>query len=480
MEKTQLLGIDMTQNERKTVIAFIEINQGVPTLVKRSLKEICKKTNIINPKKRNYRVETNKKRKSPNETDPGYQFIILNRLKNKGVIDKDKDGYFLKPKHQDIAYSSLIQNQLKNLEDKGLFRQCFTVFGIKKEWWKYPEFQYLHDAMFDSLCSHYRIKQVKAIFLIRDFSKQWKKFLDSNIHPAVKYWLWKRVCSKLYSSCDKKDEERYVDEPLELVKILGVSDKNELEKYRSLIKKQFDNNEFIQKSRKQLEKAKEEGKRAYNINLEKYESSIKEKFDNEEKVSKKMKEYNAVNSMQTIDFIENNLKKNQKKIILNILEWISITYPTEINNTAAHVDIGSLSGSSAHIDIAIDENEKCFRNEADEFYLRQMNHAIKDLKEKTIDDTLQRILDIYDDRNRFRFLDRLGRVILQQIAKPDYVVFSNSEIEKLKKEIINLAKESMLRVTANLHHKPFKTDEEIFSFLEYEFYPNLPRYTDEN
>jgi hypothetical protein len=465
MEKKPFLDTELTKNERKTITAFIEFEHGCPKLVKKHLRDICKKTKIINENKRNYRIEKQEKRKSQNETDKGYQSSILNKLKEKRIVDKDEDGFFLNPKYLDIAYSSMIQDQIKNLENKGLFRLYFTVFGIKKEWWKYPEIQHFYDAIFDSLCSLYRIKQSKAFFLIRDFNKQWKKFLDSDIHPAVKYWFWKIICPRLYTFCDKTADERIIDESFKILNFFNNVGNKEIKKYKNLIKTQHD--DYIKEIRKDL---------GYEERIPKIKTDDIYPYPLGKKIAKKMKQYNISYQNNIIDYMLDNLTTKQKEMMYDIFEWTFFTYPNEVNNIGVYADISCLSGHivSEHMNIDIDTEEESFRKDWDKISLGRINNVLKDLNEKTIDSTLQRIFDIYNMRNHSRFFNRLGNVILNQIRKPKHVKFSYPETEKLRNEIINLAKkDKTLRASAWLYKKSFETNEDIFTFAEYEFTPNL-------
>ncbi len=460
MEKMQFLDTELTKNERKTITAFIEFEYGHPNLVKRHLKDICKKTKITNPKKRNYRIDKREKRKSQDETDKGYQSFILNKLKEKKIVDKDKDGFSLKSKYLDIAYSSMIQEQIKYLENKGLFRQYFTIFGINKEWWKYPEIQHLHDAIFDSLCSLYRIKQIKAIFLIRDFNKQWKKFLDLDIHPAIKYWFWKIIFPDLFTFCDKTDE-RFIDESFKILNFFNEVEKEEIKKYKNMIKTQHD--DHIKEIRKNF---------GYKERIPRIETI----FASGKKFAKKMKEYNIADSTIVLDYMSDNLTKKQKDFMSFLFEWVFFIYPNEVNNISVYADISRFYSQyiSEHMDIAIDDEEKNLRKADDDISLGRINNVIKSLNIKTIDSTLQDIFDIYNMRNYFRFWRRHGDVILKQIPKPKRIMFSTPKTEKLKYQIINLAKkDKQLRTYAWIYNKPFETNEDIFTFVEYEFTPGL-------
>ena len=76
------------ENERITLAAFIDTENGCLEVTKRTLDEICKITKITNPKKQNDRS----KRET---TDPGYQYVILKKLMTEEKIGKDKEGFFV-------------------------------------------------------------------------------------------------------------------------------------------------------------------------------------------------------------------------------------------------------------------------------------------------------------------------------------------------------------------------------------------------
>ena len=134
---------ELTENERKTIASLIKIEKGVIKRVGKTLSEICRKTKINN--------------KHPGkETHPGYQQRILkdlikNENKNKEILEKVKNKYYIKRDCIDLAYSTTIQKKIKDLEKKDFFIFSDSIiYGIKNNWLDYPE---IHQVRKSYLCS---------------------------------------------------------------------------------------------------------------------------------------------------------------------------------------------------------------------------------------------------------------------------------------------------------------------------------------
>ena len=184
MKKYNFFDIVLSDNERKTLISLIKIDHGIPKLIKKPLCEIYKETKI---KHRDY------------------QYRISDKLIEKGIVEKDENKkYSIKYIFLDFASSSITQKKIKDLEKIGLFSFLYsTIFGIKNKWLGYPEMHYFNESLVNALSNLYKIKKIKEIFLLRDFSIKWKSFLESDIPFIIKYATWKTIRSKLESGIKK-------------------------------------------------------------------------------------------------------------------------------------------------------------------------------------------------------------------------------------------------------------------------------------
>ncbi len=460
MEENKLFDIDISKNERKTISTFIEIKKNVPkseekilasskvTLVNRTLKEICERTNIKNKSKRG------DKRKA---TDKGYQFAILNKLIEKGIVEKKQEGYSLKSKYLDVAHSSIIQNKIKELEQHGLFRfppQINTVFGIKEQWMKYPESHHLHEAVTDIGEILYRIKQIKSIFLIRDFSKKWNDFIKLDIHDAVKYWLWRFIYTRVCSIPESKKTS--VDDQIVILNTLDIlSEGNKIDEYISKLKESY--KDFLVDLKK----------------ICKYKK-IKNPYLGDA-ITEKMNKYETDHSILILDYVINILNKKQRRMFVDILEWTIFIFPKEVNALSIYTDIGRLSGyPKSHFVLPMDNEEKKFRSlDKYDFFISRMKEPMKSLNVNTIDKSLKSLFDLYDERNHHRLYDRITSVFLKLIAEPDRVAFTSPKLGRIEKEIIRLAKVEKWKGLSLIKDGVFKSDNDIFNFIRIQHNPDL-------
>lgn len=420
--KEIIFNKELTENEKKTLSVLIEIKNGVPNLVSKRLKDICVQTQIARDQQ-----GTNRK-----DTDKGYQLRVLKDLRKKGIVDKDKNGYFIKKKYMDIALGSFIQNKIENLEEKGIFHfSNANVLGIKKDWCNpdVPEYHYLYQAIHDSLPTLYRIKQLKAICLLRDFSKQWKIFLTSDVPPEVKYYVWLRasavlepLSSTLESGLNERGEDEDIDEKMKLLDFFGVTEETKKKFKTSMVQQ---NKDFIVSLRKQSN----------------YEPFIPESFSQRHQVSsafeKKISEWSTEYHKLAREFIENELTEKQKKIIKEIKARITET-SNEINNVGVYVDIGKLTRGvewGVHCEIPVDDEKRHFAKKQNMGTLKRMQDNIKDLKIETIEEVMENSNIIYNWYNIEHFRKRFTWILFSQITKPKQVFFSSPELKRIMKEI---------------------------------------------
>ena len=113
--------------------------------------------------------------------------------------------------------------------------------------------------------------------------------------------------------------------------------------------------------------------------------------------------------------------------------------------------------------------EKDFRAKDDENDLMKIQEIFKNTEKEEIDNKLQDLKDIYDNRNHHRLSSRLLYILANDIEKPKYVLFSNPILKKIRKQIVNLAKESdcsKYNIISPFIEKGFlRSDLEIFSFV---------------
>jgi hypothetical protein len=432
MEKDKFFYKKISEVERKTILSLIEVDDhGIIDLVKKRLREICKETKIERSK----------------------QYKILERLvRNKSIIKKDDIEYQVKPQYKELAYSSIIKDQISNLENNGIFRfSHFTFYGFKdkNKWFRYPEIQHFHEALVQSEYLLFRLKQIKAIFLVRDFIPIWKKILKTEIHPAIKYELWSFSVNNFWHLHETKND--FIDNQLRLLYHFKVYKKEEIEKFRKKIKEEHNN--FTRKLKSRHKK----------------ENKYYKLYD--EKINLKLIEYNKLYTETIFDYIESNLLKKDRKIVSKLINYI-INYHKEINNIGIWTDLGKLGKSSighVHWKKPYDNLEKNFRAIHDSINLNQIQEIGKNIKKEEIDNGLQDFKNIYDDRNYHRFSDRLLYILANDIEKPKYVLISNPRLKKIRKQIVDLAIKSdspKYKIISNFIEKGIlRSDIEIFSFI---------------
>lgn len=418
-EKIKFFDTVISGNERKTLISLIKIDDEIPKLIKKPLSEIYRETKIKNEKRRD----------TGNDTHRGYQHRILNGLIKRGIVEKDKDKkYSIKNQFLDLAYSSLIQNKIKNLEKTGLFPYLdSTVFGIKNDWLEYPEMHHFHESLVNALSNLYMIKMVKKIFLLRDFAVKWKSFLDSDIPLPIKYAVWIKIQPRL-SIFDQKNEDKFLERQIDVLKSMGMPEEK-IEKCKKEINKQH--KDFIIEFRKKIGYKPKE-----------YEPKKRYKPELDEEIFK--------------EIINKKLNKKQKKQVANVLDWCLDVYPKEIKNTGFFLDLGNLDDVLGdHFKIPVDNEEKMFRYTEDIHDFSRIESILKNIEKDTIDDSLRKLVDIKNWRNRSRFLDRFAYLFIKLIKRPFILAFYKQLDKKTKEEIISILREDKL-------YSKDKSDYELF------------------
>ena len=403
MDKNKVLNREVTDNQRKTIASFVEIEKGTPKLVKKPLKDICKKTRIRSDKRKDKRTET----------DKGYQLKLLKDLIGKEICDKDGMEYFVKPHHIDLVFSSLIQNKIKDLEDKGLFRLLDSyVFGIKKEWSRYPEIEHLHSIVLESLNIQWRIKQIKKICLIRDFGEKWNRFLKTDAHPAIKHWLWKIVIQYLSSPHEKEIDKKRIDNVKAQLNYFGITNETKIKECET----------HIDNLRRNIRK----------------ESRVKPTLDQSffgKRLLEVLKKYNEEYSKFILNFIKKDVK--HWEMIKEILQWVLVIYPEELNRLGLYVDMGSQTsdGTGARFVIPIDNEEKFFRKLNSDRNKKMLEEALKNKNE-----IFEDLLDKNNFRNVQRYMMRESQVMTKQIPEPKFAILTKPSLEHLRKKINDIAK----------------------------------------
>ena len=419
--KKIIFNKELTENERKTLSVLIEIENGVPKLTTKRLKDIYAQTKI-----------TRNQQDIKRETHRGYQHKVLRDLQRKGIVDsKEKGCYFIKKKYIDIAFNSFIQNKIKNLEEKGLFTfRNASIFGIKKNWSVYPEIVYLYETIHESLPMLYRIKQLKAICMVRDFSKQWKTFLVSDVPPEVKYWMWWCIDKTLFI-CYKKiegtidndlTEKGNIDIYIKLFELFGIPEEK-IKNFKTLLVRQHKDN--LVELRKQR-------------NYKPYDSTSQDPV-----WKKKEDEYLAAYDKFVQNYIEKELTEKQKKIIEETTVRFFEICSNEINNLGIYVDLGKQTRDLCyHMEIPTDDEQKFCARIFNGSTLRRMEENIKDLKIETIDKVMKNSYDIYSNQITDCLTERLYAIVINQITKPEKAVFPFSpELKRMAKELMELEKQ---------------------------------------
>ena len=417
MEKNKNFNINLTENERKTIASLVKIENGVVRPDVKALNEICKEAKIKHR---------------------GYQHKLLKKLIGNGIVEKDKDKkYRIKHKYLTFVSNFLIQKKIKDLEKTEVFTYLdSTVFGIKNKWLKYPEMHIFHESLENAISGLYTIKMIKKIFLLRDFSVNWKSFLDTDIPLQIKYEIWLKIPDML-SIFDQENKDRFLERETDFLKTIGMP-KKKIEDYSKEINKQH--KDFIVEFRKKI-----------GYTPKKYKPK-KIEVDNE-----------VLKSV-----INKKLNIKQKKQAINVLDWGLDVYPKEIKDTGFFLDLGNLdSHTGFHFQIPVDDEEKTFRNIEDIAYFLRIDTVFNNLKKNTIgksdeqgfktpiDNTLIDMIDIWNERNQSRLMDRFVLLYVKLIKKPFIQTFYKQLDKKSRVEIISILKE-------NKHYSKGKSDYEIF------------------
>jgi hypothetical protein len=444
MVKTKLFGKELTPNEQKILKALIVFKEDKLDSIKLSNTEISKKTNL----------------------DPGYQHNILSNLVKKKNLNKEETSklYFVVPSlldnhsFKDTAVVSMIQDKIRHQEFEGLFNLFgATVLGIKREWWDYPEIHYLHEMVLNTINSMYNIKQLKAICLLRDFSKRWNQYLKSDTPAIAKHWLWSIARSHIMPSFEPDDYDKLrAIRYQEFERILGKKKTEEIKKKdKERLKKEYPH---VYSSVSSIERLF--GKRIY------------------EKIDKYYKEF-----AETMMFIIRNILDDmQWQQFRELLQIILVKIHENANKLGFYADIENISYSSlfTHMKIPDDKEEKLFRRISDNRTYKLLKTAAEDFNKESLEKNMNDILNINNNRNIFRFYERILYVFSNVIKEPkgiqDWIdkikdPYKISELQRRLKRI-KILKEDV--ITAVKREKPeyidlkkCKNDNEIFSTLEF-------------
>ena len=432
MEKKWIFNKEITENERKTISSFVEIKNGFPEFVPLQIKDICKKTKILNKNKRSDKSK---------ETNKGYQFTILKELKNKNICDQTGEQYFIKPQYYDLVFSSLIQDNIKNLENDGLFSLLDSyVLGIKKKWFNYPEMNHVRAIIFESLNLHWRLKQIKKIFLIRDFKKKWDKFLKTDIHPAIKFWLWKIVIQYILNPNEQTIDEKRLEKISSQLHYFNINDEPKIKETRKYLK------DLRIEIRKKLNKKK-----------------VKTVIDSfHPKLKKELIKYQKLYSKLIIELIKKD--NRQFKMVKKILRWVLEEYPIEIERLGLYVDIGlqTLDGAGYHFNIPNDKNEKKLQNIIDDRYKKS---ALNKIKNQGVN--FEDLVDLNNLSNVEKYMMKYTQ-IASEITEPKFAFFVNPQLDSIRNKIeILVKKEKGISISKDdLFHSIVNSS----SVLEPEFY----------
>ena len=419
--------------EERTLKALIEIKNGKIIYHNKRCSEICKTTKY----------------------DKGFQYKTLNEnlIDNKGILQKVGKIYSIKPEKIedeefiDYLVNIVLREKIKVNENETLYSLGNDfVFGIKKKKRRYPENDYLLQEIFNMQSSLYNIKIIKAIFLVREFAKTWRKFLDSKVPDIVKAWLWEVVNSGISYSLEKRQESDLTNlNEVRLVKFLDLDN----------IKKLKEPYEEGLKRIKEL-----------NPNLN-FNTSIMQLFYNRT-LEEKMNEYSVLYTRTMMQLIKNILRgrkfKKQKQLVDDILNWTLIEFPNEVNNISFFSDIGAKydTKNGLYFEFKNDKYEEEFQKIGLEKHISKVVETIfKENKEKDINLTFIKLNNIINWYHHYRLYLRFTLVLSDKISEPNNPTVTNdyfidlitNDVEKrkifgdfqkltnLKEEIVKIAKE---------------------------------------
>lgn len=414
--KTSFFDKELQRDEIKTINTLIGIGkQGKVVFLKKSNSEINKETEI----------------------ERTTQYKMLKRLVEKNILKKEGTKYQLKNEYKDLAYGSLIKERIIDLEKSGIFPfNPYTIVGLKdkKEYIRYPEIQHLHEAMMECRYQLYRIKQIKAIFLVREFIPIWNSFLKTDIDPVVKYAMWEFVIDSFsILNIQKNQEGNYVNKQLKFVTKLKKLKKDvDVEKIKKHLEKEY--RTFLR-----------EQKLGKNKNFNDLDFLLSQGFISDKKLIQKIREYKKLYSKGLIDYIQNNLSKEKIDKILAIIEYVNICYHKELTRLGFWADLEQLDAISVvgpiHWKKTFDDAEKIFRMYDKSRYFGKIKNLFKDdIKKEEVDEKLLAFKDLYDERNYDRLRKRLEHILAYELEEPKPIIFSTPRLQDLRKEIINLAK----------------------------------------
>ena len=398
MEKIKNSNIELTDNERKTLVPLLKIEKGSIRSIKKTSMEICRETKIKNSHRKHKGEYTHR----------GYQLRILNGLIEKGVIEKDEDKkYSIKHRWLNFVSNLVIQKRIKDLENTKIFRFLDSiVFGIEgNRWLNYPEKQLFYESLKNALNGLFMLKIIKKIFLLKEFSIDWKSFLDSDLPLPIKYQVWLKVRDTFLISDNESN--------FAVLNAMGIP-----EDKIDVFKKEIDNQnaDFTVKFRKKIGYAPK-----------KYDPK---KFDS----------------------LRRFMNAKQKELIDNILNWCTNIYPKRIRDIGFFLDISSSDFTPRqHFEIPIDDEENSFRDDQDYRDFNSIEDVYFGLKKETsgepfksfkspIDDKLMDIIDIWNERNYSRLTDRFGLLYIKLVKEPFIQTFYRQFDEKSKAEIISILK----------------------------------------
>ncbi len=424
---------ELTENERRTLLALIEIQDGSPKLVEKRLKDIGQQTQI--------RGKT---------THKSYQQRVLTKLQKKGIIRKKDLLYSIRPEFMDIAIASIARDRIQAIEGKGCFDFSGAhIFGIRKEWYhnpeRYPEINYIHEVVLDVLPALHRLKYLKMSCLIKDFNDSfWKDFLASNVPAEIKYWMYNQLLRNLPHFPDIDLKNSTLDERMQILRSFGL-EYDDVQIYQDAMGKQYDQGFMDLETGKKVKHTP--------VNWRKKELDIRSELYGPQYLvlQRKYQEFQQKYDAFVRMFIDTELTEEQKKMITEIYSWM-MGFIDEVNNIVFFVDAKGLQDTfpfpfhmklpdNVKLPALSDVSLQSFREKTLlQILLSQAKDIVKDMREETVENIVRAMVDVYNgDRGEFlRFW--YDFVSISEIVEPEISVFSGPEISKLAKEIYELEK----------------------------------------
>lgn len=459
-----------TKNEKKVIASFIESTDEGFKITSRPFKTIRQITGF----------------------DKGYLYRLLTNLKERNVVfqpDGEGSKYALREEFKNKPLFFLLQNKIEELQDKNIrvFLNNIYLVGFDEKWSEYPEWKYLIQTLHESTHLWKRLQLVRQMLIIREFSEVWETFLKKNVHPAIKFLIWRDVYHKfnhldpyentstvdLFFSqwsilldeemflplsragrqyeLDRKIEE--LEKKLKNLKSMNIPTEEKEEREKK-IQLQIDKI-LIEKARRTFTEKNKKLRRKALETAQKMVPSIfnsNDKIINWEKKEKKIRRIVVDYWDEYLQIISDYLEKHeeQKNLVEELYSQL-VSCLQKMKESGVYVDLKQKSTRFLSVPrLYEDRFDKEFKEAHDDILnvKKKFMESIEKLKELKLEDMdlNEVLLDMQDRRNfreEWKYSWIKSRLIEELIRRPKFAIVSTPNLDYLRKEVIKTTKKEV-------------------------------------